>query len=99
MTLTPDPLDRLTELEFDRSLIAGILEASPDGILVVDERGMIVSHNQRLYEVLGIAPDELLSSEARVLSGQPDRPLLTRMLELVRHRGAFLERVEALYAH
>lgn len=99
MTITPDPLDRLTELEFDRSLIAGILEASPDGILVVDERGVIVSHNQRLYEVLGIAPDELLESDTRVLSGHPDRPLLERVLELVKHRGAFLERVEALYAH
>ena len=99
MSTTPDPLDRLTELEFDRSLIAGILEASPDGILVVDERGVIVSHNQRLFEVLGIAPDELLERDTKVLSGHPDRPLLTRVLELVRHRGAFLERVEALYAH
>lgn len=99
MTTSPEPHDRLAELEFDRSLIAGILEASPDGILVVDERGLIVSHNQRLYEVLGIAPEELLPDNGRVLSGQSDRPLLARLLELVKHREAFLERVEALYAN
>jgi diguanylate cyclase (GGDEF)-like protein/PAS domain S-box-containing protein len=98
-TLVPESRDRLAELEFDRSLIAGILEASPDGILVVDEHGLIVSHNQRLYEVLGIAPDELAPGDTRVLSGHPDRPLLELVLERVKHREAFLERVEALYAH
>jgi diguanylate cyclase (GGDEF)-like protein/PAS domain S-box-containing protein len=99
VTSNPEPLDRLAELEFDRSLIAGILEASPDGILVVDERGIIVSHNQRIFEVLGITPEELLQDESRVLSGHSDRPLLARVLELVKHRAAFLDRVEALYAN
>lgn len=97
--LTPEHPDRLAELEFDRSLIAGILEASPDGILVVDERGTIVSHNQRLFEVLGIAPEEVAPDKTHKLAGHPDRPLLARVLDVVRQRTPFLERVEELYAN
>jgi diguanylate cyclase (GGDEF)-like protein len=99
VSLIPEPDDPIAELEFDRSLIAGILEASPDGVLVVNDGGRIVSHNQRLFEVFGIRPEELVGGEGRLLAGQPDGPLLARVLELVKHRGSFLERVEALYAN
>jgi diguanylate cyclase (GGDEF)-like protein/PAS domain S-box-containing protein len=86
------------DLEFDRSLIAAIQEASPDGILVVNDRDVIVSHNQRLFDVFGIAPEEIPGDHGGQLVGMPDRPLLSRVLGLVRDQDPFLQRVHALYA-
>lgn len=86
------------DLEFDRSLIAAIQEASPDGILVVNDLEVIVSHNQRLFDVLGIAPEEIPGDHGGQLAGLSDRPLLSRSLELVKDQEAFLQRVQALYA-
>lgn len=85
------------ENEFDRSLIEAIYEASPDGILVVDDKAMIVSHNQRLFEVFGITPEELTDEPDEGVVGLPDQPLLSRVLELVKHRDSFLKRVQTLY--
>lgn len=84
--------------EFEHSLIMAINEASPDGILVVDDQEMIVSHNQRLFDVLGIAPEEISGDCDGVLNALPDRPLLSRVLEMVRDRDGFLRRVQELYA-
>lgn len=87
------------DLEFEHSLITAIHEASPDGILVVDDREMIVSHNQRLFEVFGISPDEIPGEHGGVLISRADRPLLSRVLNLVSDRDGFLRRVEELYAN
>ena len=51
-------------LEFDRSLIAAIQAVSPDGILVVNDRDVIVSHNQRLFDRFGIAPGDAVAEDA-----------------------------------
>lgn len=84
--------------EFDQSLISAIHEASPDGILVVSHDDMIVSHNQRLFDVFGIAPEEIPGQRDGVLNGLPDQPLLSRVLALVKDQDSFLQRVQALYA-
>lgn len=85
--------------EFEHSLIAAIYEASPDGILVVDDREMIVAHNQRLFEVLGISPDEIPGGHGGVLASKPDWPLLSRVLQRVSDPVGFRWRVEELYAN
>jgi len=94
-TQTPDVVS--DKHEFDQSLISAIHEASPDGILVVSHDDMIVSHNQRLFDVFGIAPEKIPGQRDGVLNGLPDRPLLSRVLELVKDQDAFLQRVQALY--
>src|SRR5690606_41336199 len=38
-------------IEFDRSLLRAIQEASPDALLVVDEQGMVASYNQRFVDL------------------------------------------------
>lgn len=85
--------------QFDRALVEGILEASPDGILVVDRREVIVAHNQRLFEVFDIDPNTLFGGGDRDLSERADHPLLSAVVERVKYPKAFLARVQELYAN
>jgi diguanylate cyclase (GGDEF)-like protein len=84
--------------EFEHSLIAAIQEASPDGILVVDGAGLIVSHNRRLFDVFGLDPRDFPGGGDGQLTSKDDDILLSRVLELVADREPFLARVRALYA-
>lgn len=98
MTEAREHRDDAVEREFEHSLVTAIQEASPDGVLVVNEAGVIVSHNRRLFEVFGIAPEEIPGGEAGVLTDLSDELLLSRVLALVQDRETFLARVRELYA-
>ena len=87
------------ELEFQASLIAAINEASPDGILVVDEHATIISHNQRFLDVWHISRQELgLQQESTSVAGKPDQPLLALVAARIKDTAAFIKRVKELYA-
>lgn len=58
------------------AVLEAILEASPDGVLLVDKYDVIAAHNQRLFELFAIDPEALSPSGASELSGGPIRPLL-----------------------
>lgn len=98
MTPTRDPDAARDDQEFQRSLITAIQEASPDGILVVDDGGLIVSHNQRLFDVFGIAPEQVPGDHGGHLTGTADQSLLSRVTKLVKDQESFLRRVQVLYA-
>ncbi len=81
---------------FNRSLLRAIQEASPDGMLVVDERGVVVLYNQRFLDIWQIPTARLQSGDddkARVA----DYPMLQAAAQQVKDPKAFLKRVEALY--
>ncbi|MEX1081044.1 MAG: GGDEF domain-containing protein [Halofilum sp. (in: g-proteobacteria)] len=84
--------------EFEQSLLETILEASPDGMLVVDEQARIAAHNQRLLELFAIDPETIMASSDPDLVGLDDRPLLAQALTRVKDPQQFLARVEELYA-
>jgi PAS domain S-box-containing protein len=55
-----------------------LLEASPDGIVVVDERGLITTVNARLEEMFGYRREELLGKPVEILMpghSREERPL------------------------
>ncbi len=85
--------------EFQRSLLQAINDASPDGILVVDDRGIIVSHNRQFMEIWGIEEGDVNASKPDVAVGSPDEPLLASVLQRVKDSSAFLRRVQLLYAN
>jgi diguanylate cyclase (GGDEF)-like protein/PAS domain S-box-containing protein len=85
--------------EFQASLLEAIYAASPDAILVVDERDIVVSHNDLLFDIFGIAPEEIPGSRDGSLAGRPDQPLLARVLDRVADPEDFLKRVKELYAN
>ncbi|MBK1695056.1 hypothetical protein CKO09_09940 [Chromatium weissei] len=71
------------------SLTEATLEATDNGILVIDSQGQVVSFNQRFVEMWHI-PDLLLN-------GKDDQLFLTHVLEQLESPQQFLEKVQALY--
>lgn len=85
--------------EFQSSLIRAIHEASPDGILVVNDKGIIVSHNHRFIDIWKLPLDRLPGLQPDTAVGAADDPLLSMVLERVRDPKTFLARVRELYDH
>ncbi len=73
------------------SLHTAILEATADGILVVDTKGKVVSFNQKFQQLWRI-PDELIQR-------QDDNKLLTFVLDQLVDAEAFIAEVQRLYTH
>jgi PAS domain S-box-containing protein len=78
------------ELEEALSLLAATLDATADGILVVDPGGRIASFNRRFTEMWRLP-------EAVVEAG--DAAALACVLDQLADRDAFLAKVEDLYDH
>ena len=73
-------LVRLGDYELQSSLIKAINEASPEGILVVDADGIILSHNHRFVEIWQIPNDRLRGLEPNTAIGTDDNPILSTVL-------------------
>jgi diguanylate cyclase (GGDEF)-like protein len=94
--MQPKPAEWEQE-EFQRSLIAAINEASPDGILVVDGNHRIVSHNKRLLATLEIDPAQAPGTRDGSLVGLPDEVLMAQALSTVKHPTAFVVEMKSLF--
>ena len=70
--------------------LGATLEATADGILVVDPEGRITSCNRRFMEMWGLEP--------ALLQSRDDRLLLGRVAELLEDPEGFRDRVDRLYA-
>ena len=93
----PDKLVSAGDYELQTSLIRAINEASPDGILVVDEKGVIISHNHRFVDVWRIPRGHLRGREQGTAIGADDTPILSTVIKRVKDPQAFLARVRELY--
>ncbi len=82
-----------TEEELQRKtvLLEAQMNASIDGILVVNEQGMKVLQNQRM--------SELFQVPGPMAANPRDEPLLNWVSQATRHPEPFLEKVRHLYAH
>ncbi|MFO1424086.1 MAG: PAS domain S-box protein, partial [Candidatus Competibacteraceae bacterium] len=78
-------------LQFRNALLTTQQEVSIDGILVVDEKARIVSHNRRFVEMWGIPPELVLSKD--------DVPVLRFVTNQAADPERFLQRVKHLYKH
>jgi len=85
--------------EFQDSLVAAIYAASPDAILVVNEAGIVVSHNDQMFDIFGISPDDIPGSQDGSLLGKADAPLLATVVTRVGDPEGFVRRVKELYAN
>ncbi len=83
---SPGPVESV-----EHSLLLATLEATADGILVVDRAGKIVRFNQRFARLWKL-PREILDS------GDDDRAI-AYVLSQLKDPDAFVDKVRALYAH
>jgi PAS domain S-box-containing protein len=75
---------------FQASVMSAILQASPDGILLVDPEEHIVSRNQRFLDMWAVPPD--------IAASTIDTPLLEFVASQVTDRTSFIARVNEIYA-
>ena len=78
-------------IQFKNTILLTQQETSLDGILVVDEKGKIISFNQRFVEIWDIP--------SHVIESRLDKDALRSVLDKLTEPEVFRERVEYLYAH
>jgi len=78
-------------LQFKNILLSTQQEVSPDGILVVDEKGAILSFNRRFVDMWGIPPD--------VIATKSDDLALQSMLDTLADSQEFHRKVRFLHEH
>ncbi|MGA7594553.1 MAG: PAS domain S-box protein, partial [Gallionella sp.] len=84
----------MENIELQNLLVKAINEASPEGILVVDDKGVVIHHNRRFLEVWQF-PDELPKQGSAIGTGHGS--LLSSVCERLEDPDAFLARVRELY--
>ena len=73
------------------SVLSATLDATNDGILVVDRQGKITSFNRRFVEMWSIPPD--------IVESRDDNRALEYVLDQLRDAAGFISKVRELYAH
>lgn len=85
----------MSDSEMKKIVIDAIYEASPEGILVIDAKHTVVSHNHQFVEIWQLS-DDLLHEPGSAM-GLDEAPILSAMLDRVQNWQAFLARVMELY--
>lgn len=75
----------------DPEFLAALIDTSPDGILVVDPEGRMISFNRRFVAMWGIPPD--------IARSRSDERALQSVLDKLADPDGFLARVRHLYEH
>ena len=86
-------------LQFQHSLLRTIHEVSLDGILVVDNVGNLLSHNEKLFDVWKIPSADLPRPISASILGATVLPLFAAILDRVKNPDDYLSQAQALYAN
>ena len=70
-----------TTLRDREERLQGIMNVVPDGILTIDEKGIIRSANPAVYQVFGYSPGELIGRNVSILMPEPHSSRHDRYLE------------------
>ena len=82
--------------QFNAGVMRALHEASPDGILVVNDEDTVISFNRRFLEIWKL--EEFFTETTDKAGTLSDRPLLKAVVESVSDPEGFLKRVRELYA-
>lgn len=84
-------LEQARSLEFRNILLVTQQEASIDGIVIVDENDVVISHNRRFADMWGLGP-EMITSKDHI---QALQPILDKLVD----PEVFVARLRHLYEH
>ncbi|MGA2348974.1 MAG: PAS domain S-box protein [Terracidiphilus sp.] len=87
------------ERQFELSLIQSIHAETMEGILVVNQAGVIVSYNRRFLDIWGIDDSTAQGSQPHSFIGAVDHTLLSLVIERLEAPDSFVRRVQELYSH
>ncbi len=87
----------LSTPHFQEALLDAINDALPEGILVVNGEGLIVSYNQRILDVWGIPPEVMEGVGIGSAIGTVHDPLLASVCERTNDPAAFAARFRELH--
>jgi PAS domain S-box-containing protein len=82
--------------QFQCSLIRAIHDVSPDGILVLNDAGNIVSHNARFLSMWNLSSLEMGTNSLGFHTAVPKDPFLSAVIKHVKDSGAFLQSIREL---
>ncbi len=82
--------------EFQHSLIRAIIEVSLDGLLVVNDKNHIVSHNKKFLEIWQIPLARIPDNLPDYAIGDQPPLILSAVLDRVKYPEAFLRRIGEL---
>ena len=74
-------------LQESEERLRAILETAVEGIITIDERGVIESINPAAERIFGYAPEEVIGKNVKMLMPSPDREKHDGYLENYRHTG------------
>ncbi len=77
--------------DFNAAVLQSVSQVSPDGFLLVDPQGNILSYNRRFLDIWNISTE--------LTAGKRDAPLLRLVSTKVSNKEEFLARIKALYAN
>ncbi|MES2304621.1 MAG: diguanylate cyclase [Gemmatimonadota bacterium] len=86
-----------TDPDFQQSLLNAINDASPEGIVVIDGNGTIVSYNQQIIDLWRIPPGRMRGVHVGSAIGTVDDPLLAGIAKQLKDPVAFRDRVRELH--
>jgi PAS domain S-box-containing protein len=87
------------ERQFELSLIQSIHAETLEGILVVNQAGIVVSYNRQFRCIWGLDDSTAQGPVPHSMIGSEDRTLLLVKLERVEDSDSFVRRVQELYNH
>lgn len=79
------------EILFKNTLLEAQLESTLDGILVVDDDGKSILHNQRFGEMWNIP--------STILDSKDDKKMISYVLDQLKYPESFTQRIKHLYAN
>ena len=82
-------LEREKQLRFTNAILLATIEATADGLLLIDENGKVILANRKFYELWHI-PEELRK-------GRNDEALIRTVAEQLVEPERFLERIRKIY--
>jgi signal transduction histidine kinase len=86
-----EPKETIRDLKHARSLLEAAIEATADGLLVVDNTGKVTAYNHRFLSLWRIPPE--------LVEERDDEKLLSFVLDELDDPDGFLRRVHELYDH